>query len=360
MNIIDRYILKQLVSTLLFSLMALCVIFVVVNLLENLEDFLDENATFLQIAEYYIHYLPEILKILTPVATLVSILFTVGKLSTANEIIAMKTGGMSLYRLMAPLVIFSLMVSFGQLYFNGWVVPRANEKKLEIEQKYLNKSKSGGPIYNLYFRDSPTKNLVMQYYNADAKSGHRVSVDEYTSEKRPRLLRRLEAEKIVWDTVKQNWTLHNGIERTYSGERIQSVNFKTKPAKVEITHNQIIQLKRLPDEMTLNELKDYIDILKKGGKDVRRQMIDYYGQYAFPFANFIVVLFGVPFASIRKKGGIAIQMGAAMVISFVYMIFIKLFQTIGYSSELNAVIVGWLANIVFFIFGLFVLFKTKT
>lgn len=360
MNLIDRYILKQLVSTLLFALLALCVIFVLVHLLENLDDFIDEKATFLQIVEYYIHYLPEILKLLTPVATLVSVLFTVGRLSNSNEITAMKSGGLSLYRLMAPIATFALFLSFGQLYFNGWIVPRANEKKLQIEQKYLNKVKTGGPIYNLYFRDAPLRNFAMQYYNSEAKTGHRVWIDEYSSERSPRLTRRIEAETIIWDTTNNSWTLQSGIERIYSESRIESRNFDTILANITTSHNQIIQLKRLPDEMTLFELRDYIDLLKKGGKDVRQQMIDYYGQYAFPFANFIVVLFGVPFASIRKKGGIAIQMGAAMVISFVYMIFIKLFQTIGYSTDWNAAFIGWSANIVFLVFGLFVLFRTKT
>jgi lipopolysaccharide export system permease protein len=112
--------------------------------------------------------------------------------------------------------------------------------------------------------------------------------------------------------------------------------------------------------MNLSETRNYIRMLKRGGKDVRKMMIDYYGQYAYPFANLIVVLFGVPFASIRKKGGIAIQIGAAMVISFFYLIFTKFGQEIGYAADIDPVLSAWMANIVFFTAGMFVLFRTKT
>ena len=112
--------------------------------------------------------------------------------------------------------------------------------------------------------------------------------------------------------------------------------------------------------MTFDELHEYIVLLERGGKDVRKQLIDYHGQYAFPFANFIVILFGVPFASVRKKGGIAIQIGAAMVISFVYLLFTEVSQTIGYASDMNVVLSGWMANILFFIGGIITIVKTRT
>ncbi len=361
MNLLDRYIIRQFLFTLVFSLAALCVIFLVVNLLEQLDDFIDQDAAFEIIAEYYIYFFPEILKLLTPIAMLLSTLFTVGRMSTANEVTAMKSGGLSLYRLMLPLAILSIFISFGQLYFNGWIVPEANTKKLEIEHVYLKKGSGGGPIYNLYFRDSPKKNVTMRYYNSNNKTGSRVSIDMFTSTVKPRLIKRTEADKIAWDSTESQWTLYNGIVRQYKGGReVSSYPFDSTIAEFKVSHQQIVQLQRSPDEMNLDELKNYIDLLKQGGKDVRQQLTAYYGEYAFPFANFIVILFGVPFASVRKKGGIAIQIGAAMVISFLYLLFTKIGQTIGYASDFNPIISAWLANILFFIAGLINLFRTKT
>jgi lipopolysaccharide export system permease protein len=360
MLIIDRYILKSFVSTLFFSIIALCVIFLIVNLLENLDSFLDQNAKWEVIARYYLYYFPEIIKLLVPVATLLATLFSIGRLSNLNEITAMKSGGLSLYRLMLPLLIFTIILSFSQLYFNGWVVPEANAKKHEIEQKYMSRSRTGEMIYNLYFRDRPRVNVVMQYYNSRARSGTRVSIEYFSDNDSPRLEKRIEAESIYWDTASAGWILRNAISRDYGQNTVSASEHNKLPVELKITHEQIKQIKRSTDEMSFTELRDYIELLEQGGKDVRLQLIDYHGQLAFPFANLIVILFGVPFASVKKKGGIAIQIGAAMVISFTYMIFTKVSQTLAYAANFDEILAGWSANIIFFAAGLITIIKTKT
>jgi lipopolysaccharide export system permease protein len=358
-NIIDRYILKQFIATLFFALFALCVIFLIVNLIENLDEFLDQNAKMEVIVSYYLSFFPEILKNLTPVATLLATLFTIGRLSMNNEITAMKSGSMSLYRLMLPLVIVTSLLSVGQLFFNGWVVPRANTKKLDIESQYLSKGRAGS-IHNLYFRDNPFRNINMQYYDADKKTGNRVTIEDFNSETEPRLVERIEARQMVWDSLKNRWNLIDGLKRTFGKANAQLVKFDTMNISIRITHNQIIKLKLSVEEMNFDELMEYIQMLNTGGKNVTKQLIEYYGNYAFPFANLIVVLFGVPFASVRKKSGIAMQITAAMVVSFLYLVFTKISQTLGYSMNLEPELAGWSANILFILIGIFVMLKTKT
>jgi lipopolysaccharide export system permease protein len=360
MNLIDRYIIKQFLFTLIFGIIALCTIFVVVNLLENLDNFLDQNATFITIVKYYIYYLPEIIKLLTPVATLIATLFTIGRLSTMNEITAMKSGGLSLYRLMLPLIVVTTMLSFMQLYFNGWIVPVANEKKKGIEEKYINKNNSGNSIYNLYLRDTPTRNVIIQFYDAELMQGNRVTIEDFSSEKSPRITKRIEANTVTWNPKEKKWIGANIIERTYNPTGIETVKLDTGEIPIRLRHYEIEQLRREPKEMNLDEVKTYIAILKMGGKDVRKQLINYYGDWAFPFANVIVILFGVPFASVRRKGGIAIQIGAAMVIAFAYMIFTEVSKTMAFAYSLDPILSGWVANLIFFVAGLFTIMRTRT
>lgn len=360
MKILSRYLLIQFVQTLIFAIIALCVIFLVVNLLENLDTFLDRDAKFVIIAKYYLYFFPEILKLLTPIAVLLATLFSIGRLSTNNEITAMKSGGMSLYKIIMPLAIFTFFLSFGHLYFNGWLVPKANKIKNDIASKYLHQGGASRSIYNLYFRDSPNRNVVMYYYDSRKKTGSRVSVEDYSDSKKPRLIERTEAAKVIWDSTSNKWKMVDGIKRTFSGKKVNAQKFDTLKVDLNLTHDQIVQLKKTPDEMNFDEMKEHIQLMKQGGKNVRRQMIEYYGNYAFPFANFIVVLFGVPFASIKKKNGIAIQIGAAMGVSFVYLVFTKVSQTIGYNYDINPIISGWMANILFLFAGIFNLIKTKT
>ncbi len=360
MKLVDFYILRQFVFTLVFSLIALYVIFLVVNVMENLEDFLDNNAELEIIGQYYLYSLPGIFKLMTPVAMLLATLFSIGKLSGNNEITAMKSGGLSLYRMMFPLLLFSVVISVSHLYFNGWIVPKSNSKVIDIESEYLKKTGKRNAIFNLYFRESPTRNLSMKFYNANIYSGNNAAVEWFNSENNPRLIRRIEAQKIVWDTNSGKWLMLKVIDRKFNGFNIHTSTFDSLSIELKLTHDKVVNLKKRTEEMTFDELYTYIQLMGQGGKDVRQQMTDYYGQYAFPFANIVVIIFGVPFASIRKKGGMAIQIGAAMIISFFYLIFTKIGQTIGYSSDFDPVISGWLANMVFLLIGIVVIIKTKT
>lgn len=363
MNLIDRYIIKQFINTLIFSIIALYVIFLVVSMLENLDKFLDAGVSTGIIVQYYLYYFPEILKLLTPVAMLLATLFSVGKLASLNEITAMRTGGLSLYRLMLPLLLLSITLSFGQLYFNGWIVPKAIEKKLFIEQKYLKKSNdAGGPIYNLYLRDSPNSNLNMQYYNADTKLGNKIGIEYFTNNITPRMNKRISAETLTWDSLNMKWKLIDGFVRNYDVTNRQKVmieKFDTLEIALNLKHDQIKQMKKTIAEMNYNEVFNYLQTLKQGGREVTKEMTSFYGDFAYPFANFIVVLFVVPFASVRKKGGVAVQIAAALIIAFAYLIFTKVSQTIGTSISLSPELSGWGANIIFFVGGLINLLRSK-
>ena len=164
LNSIDRYILRQILQTLFFVLIALCVIFIIVNFMERMGTFMDSKVKLITIVNYYIVYLPEILKILTPISILISCLFTIGRLSNNNEITVMKSGGMGLYRLLLPIGFVGLLFSGSQFLFNGWLVPKANLEKERISRVYLNRIKSGGPINQLAFRDNPYKNVLKKLY----------------------------------------------------------------------------------------------------------------------------------------------------------------------------------------------------
>ena len=358
--ILDRYLLKNFLLTLIFTILALCMIFVLVNLLESLDGFLDSNAGFLVIVKYYLYFLPEIIKMMLPIAVLSSILFSVGKLSSNNEITAMKTGSMSLYRIMLPFIIVTLAISFFMLYFNGWLVPNANSKKFEIERIYLKRSASIKNLTHLYFRDTPSRNVYMMNYEPAEKKGINIYIDEFNPGNKVEIIKRIEAQQISWDDNDNSWVLKKGFIRNIIGDIVVLQRFDSLHYKLETSNQQIKELKKTTDEMTFDELKSVIDLQIRSGKDVRKQLIEYYGNYAFPFASIIVVLFAVPFSSIRNKSGVAVQIAAAMIISFVYLVFLKVSQTIGFSLNINPIITGWSSNVIFLIFGIFNLLKTKT
>ena len=179
MRIFDRHALRQFIVTAIFSLGAFVAIFLVVDLMENLDDFLDRSAPAGIIFMYYLYFMPEIIKLMLPVSVLLSALFTTGRMSTYNELTALKSGGVSLQRFMAPFVIFAIIVSGFAIYFNGWVVPYTNQKKFQIARVYFHKYLENAPKSNIFIQDSRSRILSIGIFDESRGTALRVSIQEF-------------------------------------------------------------------------------------------------------------------------------------------------------------------------------------
>ncbi len=360
---LDSYILRQLVSTVLFSIIGLCVLFVVVHLLENLDGFLDRKTPPKLIALFYLNYLPEIIKLITPIAMLLSSLFTMGRFSQQNELTAMKAGGMSLYRIMLPVLLFGIVLSAGQFYFDGWVVPRANRFKAEFERKYMGKGRVETSLYNVYVRDTPTRNLIMRFYDDQSKTGSGFTLEEYSSEQIPRILKRIDAGNFSYDTVKNMWQLGNVFEHRFQTDFQARPDVRIVPTSslsINTTPRMLMQFQRNTSELTFPELKEYIDASERGGKDVRQQRIAFWGEYALPWANFIVMLFGVPISGGQRKAGLALEITMAMVIAFVYVASIRIGQTLGLAGDVPPMLAAAAPHLLFLLLGCVNIVRART
>ncbi len=359
MRILDRYLLRQFATTFVFALMALSTIFVIIDLFERLDKIIDNRMPLDAAATFYLVMLPYFLEMLVPVALMLAGLFSVGRLSSLNEITAMRSSGLGTLRLLMPILVFALVVSFGQLYFNGWVVPRAATVRFDLERRYLGSEGGRQSLSDLAFRETPTRNVLMRRYEDDRRLAVDVAIEEFGSVTSPRLAWRIDADSMRWDEAKQVWTILSGRKRTFHADTVMVETIRTMDAPFSVRHDQIVKLRLNPEEMTFPELEEYIATLKRGGKDTRTQEIDMAGQWAFPFVDLIVVIISVPFASVRRRGGIAVNIAAAMVLSITYIAFTKISQAVGASTDLSPVLVAWSANATFFVVGIGVLYKAR-
>lgn len=358
--LIDRYIVRGFVLTFVFSCVALCSIFVIVDMIESLDDFLDHKAPFLVVVEFYAVFLPGMLKLLIPVGLLLAALFSVGKLAGANEITAMRSGGQSLVRFMIPLLLLGVICSVLQIRFNGWVVPAANARKFAIERTYLGRSPDGPSLMNLAFRETPTQNVMLMEYDTLRRVARRVAIEEFSDVQRPRLVRRIDAAEMRFDSASQRWLIDQGTERSFDGGDVVVRTVTNYRVPFSVRHAQIVRLQRNPDEFTFEERADHIATLRKGGKDTRRQEVALASEWAFPWANAVVVLLAVPFASVRRRAGVAVNIVMAMGLCFVYIASAKIGQAIGVETTLPVDVVAWAPNVLFLLAGMVITLRTRT
>jgi lipopolysaccharide export system permease protein len=349
MKLIDRYIVRQFLSTAAFSLVAVLVVFLVIDSMEKLDDFIDRQASLGIILLYYFYFVPEIIKLIIPVAMLLASLFVTARLSTQNEWTALKSSGVSLYRLMVPFLAVAFLISLLSVYFNGWVVPSANKKKFTIARVYLHKDVVSASGANIYIQDTPTRILSLGYFDDTRNVASRVSIQDFDVADRTVLLTRVDAVSMVWDSTQQQWLLQNGTRRWFGPGQERMESFAAQPAgPLHFNPEELRKKQEKPDEMSYYDLRDFIQNQQRAGQDVSRWQVDFYSKMSYPFATVIVVLFGVPFASIRRRGGIGVQLGVSLLICFVYLIFMKVSEVFGYNGDIPPLLTAWSANFIFF------------
>jgi lipopolysaccharide export system permease protein len=349
MKLIDRYIIRQFLVTALFSLVAVLVIFIVIDAMEKMDDFIDKQAGWDIILLYYFYFMPEIIKLIIPVAMLLASLFVTARLSGQGEWTAFKSSGVSLYRLLFPYLLVAVLVSGISIYFNGWVVPSANKEKFRIERVYLHKDVVSASGSNIYVQDTPTRILSLGYFDDTRNIGSRVSIQDFSIADLTVMVERVDAVTMVWDSSSNQWMLNNGTRRWFSNGKERIDDFAVQPAgTLHFNPEDLRKKQRKPDEMSYYDMKEFIENQRRAGQDVSRWEVDFYSKISFPFATVIVVLFGVPFSSIRRRGGVGVQLGVSLLICFVYLIFMKVSQVFGYNGDVNPLLTAWSANILFF------------
>lgn len=367
MKIIDRYILRHFIQNLVFGILCFIIIFVLVDLFENLDKFLDNKVQGDIVFRYYLNFLPEIIKLIAPVGMLLASLFTISRFISYSELVAMKSAGISIYRYILPIFIFGIAITAFSVYFNGWIVPKSNTKKIEIENKYLGKSQQLQQVQNLYFQDKKNKIITISNYDKINKICYQASIFVFKPDNLSELMFRVDAKQMNWNDSKNEWEMVDAYERYFPDTREEKIvhsdmkllsqieNIKS----VTITPDLILKRQIKPEEMNLSDFRQYIDNIRESGLDVSKAEVDYYSIISFPFASLVTILFGVSISSNKRKGGAALQFGISLIVSFIYLGFVKISQVFGYNGDINPVITAWLANVIFLLISLVYLVKNN-
>ena len=359
MTILDRYALKQFILNVLFGLITFICIFVVVDVMENMDAYIDSGISLGMILQYYMYFIPEIIKLMLPVSMLLSSLFTTGKMSSFNELTAIKSSGVSAYRFLIPFVILSLIVSLFSVYFNGWIVPYTTKQKLAIDREKMHRKIERVTKDNLYLQDGYNCILSLGYLDDQNNIASRISLQYFSDTNLTVVTKRYDAPQMQWSPQNSKWTLRNAICREFTNSTERITKFDSITLTLGFNPEQIRKEQQKPDEMNYFELGEFIKSKKNSGYDVSKWLVEYYSKISFPFASFIVVLFGIPFALNKKRAGLSVQFGISLLVCFLYLVFMKISQVFGYNGDINPMLTAWLANILFFMLALINLVRIK-
>lgn len=355
---IDRYIFWRLLTITLFVLGVLIFIFVVIDFSEHSEDFTDKGATMNEIfGVYYYNYIPEIIRLVIPVAAFVACLYLTGQMADRFEIIALKAAGISLYRLMAPYLVFAFISTAVISYLDGYVIPGANAERIAFESKYLQSKSEKVDSNKLFRQESPDNIFRISYYNVKENTGYRVESVRFEGDS---IASSMSIRRMVWLDDELQWKLENVEKRIYTHNGYITLHEKEIDTTLNILPRDLARTTSDIYQLTYPEAQNYIrSIERSGAGSSGLPKVQLFGRYVYPFSIVVVTIVGFAIASVRRKGGRGFHIAAGLVVSFLYLVMLKVIEPFGGKGEIAPLAAAVLPHLFFLVVGLFMLYTAR-
>ncbi len=356
----DRHILVRFSVSIVVLITALVVFFIVLDYVEHIDDFMDRGAEMRQVfLIYYPSYVPEMVKLISPLAVFMSCVYLTGRLSQQLQISALQTSGVSLQRLLAPYLIVGVMMTGMMFWFNGWLVPQSNVVRLDFEERYLKDAPRQIDSNDIHRQERPGSIVTVAFFDRRSNVGHRASLQRFAEGRR--LEERIDAVRMQWVDSLRVWRLQSAVRRRFDpGGHERREVIPTMDTTLTVYPRDFARTEKDVQSMTIPVSLEYIDALERAGADnLGRARVEYYSKFSYPIANFILVLIGVPLASVRRRGGQAVQLGIGLGIAFVYLAVMKFVEPFGYTQALQPAVASWLPHVVFFVVAIVVILRTR-
>jgi len=357
MKIISRYVSSEFIKLFFLIAGAFTVLYILIDVFENLGDFTRVHADFLTISGFFLCRLPQAIYFTVPLSLLFASFLNLGLFTKYNELTALRSGGLSIHNITLPVLGIALLVSAGTFVLNNSIMPVSNKKAEEI--RMMTESKPREMFFkedSLWLKAGDYTIYNVRFIDPDKKIMGRINIYYLTPEFNIR--ESISAEGAVSEDGQ--WFLKSGVKRQFGADNriINLLEFDTLPADFPIRMNDFRRVIVQAAETSFATLKNYIDTIKREGYEVKRLTVDLYAKTSFPFSGFILSIFGIGFGSrIKRYGGLAKGIGLCILTGVLYWTVYSMSVNIGYSGRINPILSAWLANIVFGVIGGFIYFR---
>lgn len=354
----DRYVFFRLLSITAFVLLMLIFIFIMIDFSENSDDFADQGAQMTEIInDYYLNYIPEMSRLVMPVAVFVACLFLTGQLSDRLEIIALKAAGISLYRLLVPYLMFALLCSLTLSILDAYVIPKSNAERIAFEMRYLQNKTEKVDRSDIYRQPSPSTKLQVNYFDNEKQIAYQVRLIEFNGRE---VVRSTTANRMQWVDSTQSWQMEVVQERIFEEKGYKEISEAKKDTVLNVFPRDLARTTSDVYQLTYAEAIDYIDSIERSGAGgIGMPKVQFYGRLAYPFSIIVVIIVGFAFASVRRRGGKGAYLAAGLTISFLYLAFMKIIEPFGYYGTLPPELAATLPHIFFFLVGIGLLLDAR-
>ena len=341
-KILDRYIIRKFLGTYVFAIILLLAIVIMFDINEKLDSFLKAplKAT---IVDYFINFLPYFANQFSPLFTFIAVIFFTSKLAGNSEIIAMLSTGMSYNRLLRPYLFSALIIASLTYTLDAYIIPPANIKRIDYQNTYV-KNKRVDYGSNIMLMVAPGQIAYMSRYDNISKIGSRFSLETFNGKE---IASRLTAQTIKWDTL-YNWQIRDYVIRDFRDNREYITKGSQLDTIIPFEPSDFLISVNDHEKMTTPALAEYIERQKsRGVGNIKSFEVEYQRRYAMTAAAFILTVIGMALSSRKVKGGLGVNIGIGLVLSFSYILFMTVTQTFAISGLTSPMIAMWIPNLIY-------------
>ncbi|MDD3375672.1 MAG: LPS export ABC transporter permease LptG [Candidatus Omnitrophica bacterium] len=366
MRIIERYLLKTIVTIFISAIIIFCFLYVLIDLASNLDEFIRQKVSIEILIQYYLSFLPIIIAQTSPLACLIACLLTFSHANSNNEIIVLRSGGLSFWRIAKPAIYFGLIVSVLMFWVNERFVPQATSMSQSIEDEYLALSSDAArkkqAIDDLTFYGLKNRLFYIDKFNPADFSLHGVTIIGHDENQQIK-------EKIV--ALNGKWT---GIAWRFYRLQITSFDIPGDATTESIRYydDKLMDIKETPQDflrqrldvnsMNIKQLHQYIKRFTRSGaqRALNNLSVDFHQKIAFPFSNLVILLVGLPLALMtnRRKALTFTSLGIAVGVGFIFYVLNAVGLAFGKGGLLPPILSAWMAPGICLLVSLYLL-RTK-
>jgi LPS export ABC transporter permease LptF/LPS export ABC transporter permease LptG len=361
-TLLDDFVLRDFFTYLGMIMATFLTLMLVFTLFELLTDIMRNHISALVVGDYLLNVCPYFIYNLAQYAVLLAVLITFGLMERSNEVTAIKATGISIYRIIVPVLVICSVLAGSLFFFDQFYLPHANKR-----QDALRNQIKGKPAQT-YLR--PDRKWIFgqhsdiyyyQFFDADRDQFADISVFQFDPHTFA-ITQRLYAERAHWSDVTQRWIYEQGWVRKLSGDSIESYHQFDVTAFSQFSEPPTYFKKEVKQssEMSFEELRRYIHDLQQSGFDVVRLKVQLQRKLSVPVVTLVMAVLAIPFSLSAGKRGAVTGIAVAVGIAGVYEVVSRLFESMGNLSQLPPALAAWSPDLIFAMLGAYLILKVPT
>ena len=367
-RILDEYILREFVAMFALVLAGFVLLMIVFTFFDLVGDILRNHIALSVVGEYLVNLTPSMLYNIAPLAVLIAALVTFSVMNRNSEIVAIKATGISLYRLIVPIVTMAAVLAVTLFLFDQYYLPQANRR-----QEALRNEIKGRPTQTYLHPEQkwmfgpkplpgePGRIFYYEFFDPDRNEFANLSVFEFDPATF-QLTRRIFSKRVVWSRDSAGWVFENGWVRDVQGANVTDYRtfLETSFPGIHATPDYFKKEALQSQEMNFGQLDHYIRELQQSGFDTKRLSVALWHKLSYPLIAVVMAVLAIPFALSMGRRGSITGVAVAIAVSLAYMVIDNLFGAMGYVNYLPASMSAWSADVLFGLAGGYLLLRTPT